>query len=247
MTSCAIRSPRWNFTASAVSVLSSVTLISPRYPASTVPGAFTIVIPCFAASPERGCTNAAYPSGSAMATPVGTTARSPGPSSTSTAATRSMPASPGCDRAGSGSSRSSRLMSTSTGSVPGITAPMYLTPRCADSGLADAGWPGPGCAEAGSLPRPYRRPGAPQVGCGPHQGRRGGDRHHRPRDARHHHDDGQHQDDGQRVQADHPAHHERLQQMALQLVLQDEDDHEHDRRDPPLGDRKSTRLNSSHL
>ena len=59
-------------------MLSSVTLISPRYPASTVPGAFTIVTPCFAASPERGCTNAAYPSGSAMAMPVGTTARSPG-------------------------------------------------------------------------------------------------------------------------------------------------------------------------
>ena len=59
MTSCAIRSPRWNLTAWAGSVFSSVTLISPRYPASTVPGAFTIVTPCRAASPDRGCTKAA--------------------------------------------------------------------------------------------------------------------------------------------------------------------------------------------
>ena len=43
-----------------------------------VPGVFTIDSPCRAASPERGCTSATYPSGSASAIPVGTRARSPG-------------------------------------------------------------------------------------------------------------------------------------------------------------------------
>ena len=58
--------------------LITITLISPRYPESIVPGEFTNDIPARAASPDRGWTNAAYPSGRAIATPVGTTARSPG-------------------------------------------------------------------------------------------------------------------------------------------------------------------------
>ncbi len=43
-----------------------------------MPGALTRPSPARAASPERGCTNAAYPSGTAMAMPVGSTARCPG-------------------------------------------------------------------------------------------------------------------------------------------------------------------------
>ncbi len=78
ITSCAIRSPRLKLTAASLSVLIIVTAISPRYPASIVPGALTSVTPCRAASPDLGCTNAAKPSGSAIAIPVGTTARSPG-------------------------------------------------------------------------------------------------------------------------------------------------------------------------
>ena len=60
-----------------------------------MPGALTIDSPCRAASPDRGCTSATYPSGSASATPVGTMARSPGASVTSTVVIRSAPASPG--------------------------------------------------------------------------------------------------------------------------------------------------------
>ena len=65
------------------------------------------------ARPERGCTNAAYPSGSAMATPVGTVTRPCGGMTTSILATRSAPASPGCAYAGAGSSGSRRSRSTS--------------------------------------------------------------------------------------------------------------------------------------
>ena len=107
MTSCAIRSPRWNGTASAGSVLSSVTLISPRYPASTVPGAFTIVTPCLAASPDRGMHE--------RGVPVGQRDGHPGrhhrplrraPSSTSAAANRSTP---GVPRMGPGGQRQIRV------------------------------------------------------------------------------------------------------------------------------------------
>ena len=34
---------------------------------------------------------------------------------------------------------------------------------------------------------------------------------------------------------DHPAHHQRLEKVAFQLVLQDEDGHQHQRSDPALG------------
>ncbi len=43
-----------------------------------MPGALTSPNPARAASPDRGCTNAANPSGRAIASPVGRTARSPG-------------------------------------------------------------------------------------------------------------------------------------------------------------------------
>ena len=52
MTSCAIRSPRLKLTDRSRSVFSSVTLISPRQPASTVPGALTSVTPCLAAAED---------------------------------------------------------------------------------------------------------------------------------------------------------------------------------------------------
>src|SRR5918994_3796470 len=71
-------------------------------------------MPQRAASPERGCTKAAYPSGSASASPVGSTARSPGASSASTAVTTSAPASPGSAYAGSGTPGSRRWTRTST-------------------------------------------------------------------------------------------------------------------------------------
>ncbi len=45
------------------------TLSSPRYPASTVPGAFTIDSPDLAASPERGWINPTVPTGKAIAIP----------------------------------------------------------------------------------------------------------------------------------------------------------------------------------
>ena len=60
-----------------------------------VPGVFTMDSPCRAASPERGWTSATKPGGSAIATPVGTIARSPGARVTSTVVSRSAPASPG--------------------------------------------------------------------------------------------------------------------------------------------------------
>ncbi len=79
-----------------------------------VPGALTMEMPWRAASPERGCTRATYPSGSAIAMPVGTSARSPGSRVRSTAECRSAPASPGWAYDGSGSSGSSRLIEIST-------------------------------------------------------------------------------------------------------------------------------------
>src|SRR4029450_6413150 len=93
----------------------TITLTSPRYPESTVPGAFTSDMPQRAASPDRGCTNTAYPSGRASASPVGSTARSPGASSASTVVTTSAPASPGNAYAGSGTPGSRRWTRTSTG------------------------------------------------------------------------------------------------------------------------------------
>ena len=71
--------------ASAGSRLISATLISPRYPASIVPGLLTIESPTRAAKPERGWTRPTMPYGIATAIPVGTSARWPGASSTSSA------------------------------------------------------------------------------------------------------------------------------------------------------------------
>ena len=46
-------------------------LISPRYPASMVPGLLTIESPTRAANPDRGWTSPTMPSGIATAIPVG--------------------------------------------------------------------------------------------------------------------------------------------------------------------------------
>src|SRR5690349_348545 len=83
-----------------------------------VPGAFTNPSPARAASPERGWTNAAKPSGTAIAMPVGSTARSPGARVMSSAVTMSAPASPGNADAGSGTSGSRRCPSTSGPAPP---------------------------------------------------------------------------------------------------------------------------------
>ena len=90
-----------------------------------MPGVLTTDRPCFRARPERGWTNAAYPGGSAIAMPVGTSARSPGASVTSTVVRRSAPASPGLAYVGNGSSASSRVMLTSTmlATIPASTEP----------------------------------------------------------------------------------------------------------------------------
>src|SRR5665647_2936423 len=64
---------------------------------------------------------AAYPSGNAMLTPVGTVTRPNGGSSTSTAVTRSAPASPGCAYPGTGRCSSSMTSSTSTSSRTSTT------------------------------------------------------------------------------------------------------------------------------
>src|SRR5699024_2825611 len=58
----AMRAPRSRLAVARVSVFTTITSISPRYPASTVPGALSTVTPCRDASPERGCTRPAYPS-----------------------------------------------------------------------------------------------------------------------------------------------------------------------------------------
>src|SRR5690348_12770746 len=74
------------------------------------------------ASPERGCTKPAYPSGIATATPVPTRARWKGASSTSSAADRSAPASPGrAYRGGTASAVVSRTGTSSSG-ISGTTA-----------------------------------------------------------------------------------------------------------------------------
>jgi CobQ-like glutamine amidotransferase family enzyme len=87
--SCAIRSPGATSNAASRSVFSSSTRTSPRYPASISPGALTTEIPCRVASPERGSTSPACPSGMATATPVPMLARSPGQSRALSAAYRS--------------------------------------------------------------------------------------------------------------------------------------------------------------
>src|SRR4051812_29897384 len=88
-----------------------------------VPGVLTSESPCRAASPERGWTSATYPSGKAIEIPVGTSARSPGARITSTAVTRSAPASPGWAYVGSGSPGSSRR--TATGRPDSVTGGPY--------------------------------------------------------------------------------------------------------------------------
>src|SRR5665647_3926833 len=93
-----------------------------------------MVMPCLAARPERGCTNAAYPAGRAMATPVGTSARCPGARNTSCRACRSAPASPGWAYLGTGRSRSRREISTWTREgffTVGVPLPETGCPRCA--------------------------------------------------------------------------------------------------------------------
>src|SRR6478736_6131968 len=77
--------------------------------------------PWRAASPERGCTKATYPTGRAIATPVGTIARSPGARLTSTVVSRSAPASPGWAYDGSGRSGSRRRTRISRSGVGGTS------------------------------------------------------------------------------------------------------------------------------
>src|SRR5574340_454877 len=84
------------------------TLISPRYPASMVPGLFTIDRPNLAANPERGWTSPTVPIGSATAIPVPTRTRRPGSMVTSVVVHRSTPASPSWARCGIGIPGSSR-------------------------------------------------------------------------------------------------------------------------------------------
>src|SRR6266568_8794781 len=197
ITSCAILSPRLKLTGRSRSVFSRVTLISPRYPASTVPGAFTSVTPCLAARPERGCTNAAYPSGSAIASPVRTSARSPGCSSMSSVVVRSAPASPGWAYDGSGTPGSRRLISTSGR-------------ECGNEGLPPACTHGEDSATSGHC-RILRSAGTgispPQLGHRP--GDHGDDRHrhHGAGDAGQHAADRQREDDRERMQPDHPPDH----------------------------------------
>src|SRR6266550_2346581 len=225
MTSWAIRSPRWNRTGLLASVFSRVTLISPRYPASTVPGAFTSVTPCLAARPERGCTNAAYPSGRAIAIPVRTRARSPGPSSMSSAVVRSAPASPEWAYDGSGTSGSRRLISTSGW-------------ECGNGELPTAGTHGEDSATSGHC-RILRAAGSrispSQLGHRP--GDHGDDRHgnHGSGDAGQHAADRERQDHRQRVQPDHPPDDLRLQQVPFQLILDDQHAEQDYRGDPALG------------
>ena len=69
-------------------------MISPRYPASIVPGEFRTVTPCFRARPERGCTRPTKPEGKAIETPVGTSSRLPGAIESFLVERRSAPASP---------------------------------------------------------------------------------------------------------------------------------------------------------
>src|SRR4051812_37691187 len=102
-----------------------------------VPGVFTIDRPCRAASPERGCTSATYPSGTAIATPVGTSARSPGPRVTSTAVTRSAPASPGWAYAGSGRSGSRRTTGTGSSTRRTLVRPGSGRIRSVDAAAYD--------------------------------------------------------------------------------------------------------------
>src|SRR5699024_10908674 len=99
-TSCAMRSPRCRAKDSMGSVLCRATLTGPRYPASTIAGPFSTVMPCLAASPERGQTMPTVPGGRATARPVSTSARPPGGISRSTALARSSPASSVCARVG---------------------------------------------------------------------------------------------------------------------------------------------------
>src|SRR5450631_248397 len=130
ITSWAIRSPAASRTGSRGSRFTTITLISPRYPASIVPGALTRATPQRAASPDRGCTNAAYPSGSAMAMPVGSTARSPGANSAASVVTRSAPASPGYAYVGSPTSGCNRITSTGRSLTD---SPRYVPHRCPDA------------------------------------------------------------------------------------------------------------------
>src|SRR3954470_11403967 len=82
------------------------------------------------ASPERGCTKPASPSGIATATPVPTSARCSGASSTSSATARSAPASPGRAYRGAVASGELRRTGTSTsgregsGTQPTLAAPL---------------------------------------------------------------------------------------------------------------------------
>src|SRR5690606_12290216 len=68
-----------------------------------VPGALTMPMPWRSAKPERGRTWPSYPGGISRAIPVGTSARCPGSSRTSTSARRSSPALPSVAWAGRGS------------------------------------------------------------------------------------------------------------------------------------------------
>src|SRR6202044_3962072 len=102
-------------------------------PASMVPGLLTIESPTRAANPDRGCTSPTIPTGMATATPVPTSARCPGASSTSSALYRSTPASPWWARAGSGSPGSrrttARLVDTGAQITLGRVSETPVTPH----------------------------------------------------------------------------------------------------------------------
>lgn len=76
-------------------------MISPRYPASMVPGVLRTVMPCFSARPERGCTKPTKPFGSAIETPVGTKTLERAGIVVAIVDLRSAPASPGLAYTGS--------------------------------------------------------------------------------------------------------------------------------------------------
>ncbi len=94
-TSCPTRIPAFTSNLCAPWLMRT-TPISPRYPSSIVPGLLSTVTVHSFAKPLRGRISATVPRGSAIAIPVGTTRTSPGSSTTSAAAYRSSPASPGC-------------------------------------------------------------------------------------------------------------------------------------------------------
>ena len=236
MTSCAILSPRLKLTARSVSVLSRVTLISPRYPASTVPGAFDHRHPVVERQARAGMDEGGVPGGQGDSESGRTRARSPGASTMSSCRDKVRAR---VSRVGILGQRETRVQAfdqhIGSGSQRKLLHPRTHGEDSATSRprhpFCGSGWRGPpwssGSGSAGSrrLSSGRARVITATIGTATRA----------PGYACHHAADGEREDDRKRVKPDRPADDLGLKQVGFELILDDQHAEQDDGVHPALG------------